>query len=243
MLNKKQLFSIFVLFLLSITNTFATYSNNTSNGYNDMILDSSLNFEAERDGAMIKMEWDQFDGNNFKYYKIMRSETNSNPIYPNDPYVKYFTNIGTTELNINNYSTKEATYRVCAITTDKNRFCSNTVKLEWFEKDEDQSYNKKIETKTTQYLNKKVNNNALKYSLRIKADIIVRKFIKKIENKYEKDSDRIKAIENIVEKLEKLSETNTKYKLLVDYLVKKLNESIEKYDESFDEIEKIFEWL
>jgi hypothetical protein len=76
------------------------------------------------------MKWESYDDSDFMYYKIMRSETNENPVYPDQPAIKYMDNSEIEEYKINNYSSKEATYRICVITNQKDRYCSNTVKLE-----------------------------------------------------------------------------------------------------------------
>jgi hypothetical protein len=59
----------------------------------------------------------------------MRSETHSNPVYPDQPAIKVFDSVDHDSHEFGNWSTKTAIYRVCVITTDKSRTCSNTVKL------------------------------------------------------------------------------------------------------------------
>jgi hypothetical protein len=76
------------------------------------------------------MKWTKYEGDDFKYYKLMRSETHSNPVYPDQSAFKVLLDSSITELKISNYNTKDAVYRICVITDEKGRSCSNIVKLE-----------------------------------------------------------------------------------------------------------------
>ena|GEM_PF-3241467 len=68
----------------------------------------------------------------------------------------------------------------------------------------------------------------------------MKRFVEKIERKFENNSDRVRGIESTIGKLESLANTNEKYKPLISYITNLLKIQIEKYDNSFDEIEKIF---
>jgi hypothetical protein len=76
------------------------------------------------------MKWSKYEDSDFKYYKLLRSETHESPVYPDQPAFKFLSDIDTTELKIKNYGQNDATYRVCVITHEKARHCSNAVKLE-----------------------------------------------------------------------------------------------------------------
>ena len=244
MLEKKQIIGAIALISLVFTSVSAEYYSKeykeVDNSYKEMKLDNELKFEAKRDWAKVEMEWESYQWDDFMYYKIMRSESHSNPVYPEQPAIKYMDNQENDNYEINNYSDQNAIYRICVITKEKNRYCSNTVKLEWFEKEEYKKYEYKKDEYKKDYKEKK---DILDYKLKKRADILVENFSKKVEKKYDNNDDRKEAIENVINKLDKLAEKNKKYKTLVDYLNMKLKSKVEKYDDSFEEIEEIFEWL
>lgn len=155
---------LLVLFSTSAASAWDYYSSweykyndgKLANWYYEAIIDKDiLEFEAERDWHLIKMEWSSFDKWDFAYYKIMRSETNENPIYPDQPAIRVLSNVEQDWLKLENYSQKDAYYRICAITKEKKRYCSNVVKLEWFEKDDyksdDYNYTDKEYTEEEKY--------------------------------------------------------------------------------------------
>jgi len=119
------------IILLSILSTYAIYTEtNTSNWYNNPIIDESLNFKAELSWEKVYLSWNTFSKDEtFKYYKVIKSQDNSNPVYPENWAIWVISNISETKyidykpLVWTNY------YRVCAITSDMNRYCSNVIKI------------------------------------------------------------------------------------------------------------------
>ncbi len=53
------------------------------------------------DGDYVMLSWEDIDSTEFQGYKVVASENNPNPKYPEDGYIKYITNAGTTELAVN----------------------------------------------------------------------------------------------------------------------------------------------
>ena len=80
--------SFFALFLFSYQVTNAVYSSSGS-GYNSPTLWTGLNFSATLNGSQVDMTWDSYAPNGFNYYKVVRSTSNSDPVYPDDNYIKY----------------------------------------------------------------------------------------------------------------------------------------------------------
>jgi len=124
----KKIYTLFVMIIIWLSTTYATTTS--SNGYNTPIFDESLKFEAELDWSKVYTNWSVYNKDKqFVYYKVIRSQDNSNPIYPDNWYIKYITDVNktsyidTSPLNWTTY------YRVCAITSEKNRYCSNVVKI------------------------------------------------------------------------------------------------------------------
>ncbi|OQB08657.1 MAG: hypothetical protein BWY21_01163 [Parcubacteria group bacterium ADurb.Bin216] len=76
-----------------------------------------------RDGVVI-LNWGEQTVDNFKYYKVIRSESNSNPFYPADGYIAYYPNIfshndSTATPGVKYY------YRVCSVGSQNAVICSN----------------------------------------------------------------------------------------------------------------------
>lgn len=125
----KKLILIVSIFMISIFSTYATSTSN-NNWYNEPIIDESLNFKAELSWDKVYASWSAYNKDeSFKYYKVIKSQEIENPVYPDNWYITAISEINTTKfidyklLNWTNY------YRVCAITGEMNRYCSNVVKI------------------------------------------------------------------------------------------------------------------
>ena len=254
MISKKKVIGSIVISLLLFANVWAESTNLTSsnNEYKEVVYDNNFNFKAYREAGIIEIKWTKYEGDYFKYYKLMRSETLSNPVYPDQSAFKVLDDNSITELKISNYNTKDAVYRVCVITDERGRSCSNIIKLEWFIKEE-KNYkainSSKANNNHTNLQDKSYTTTAAKAKKKAsyingrtaqKAKELVKRFVEKIERKFENNSDRVRGIESTIGKLESLANTNEKYKPLISYITNLLKIQIEKYDNSFDEIEKIF---
>jgi hypothetical protein len=74
-----------------------------------------------------------------------------------------------------------------------------------------------------------------------KADLLVDKFIKKLELKYKTNEKRVYVLKIIIKKLDNYAIKKPRAKNLVEYINKKLTEKMYEYDDSIDDIEKILE--
>ncbi len=129
-MNKRLLTIISsLLFVLLIAGfNFALATGGTSSAFNEVTLDNSIQFDAElqADGS-VKINWSPYThGEDFTYYKVIRSQSNNNPVYPDDGYIYY-----SSDQNQTTYTDKEALagtnyYRVCHIAAPQ-RYCSETV--------------------------------------------------------------------------------------------------------------------
>ena len=128
--TKRLIFVFLFICFISIVNIYAT--NSSSNSYKEPITDDMLDFSAVLYSGKVYMKWAVYNHEEeFKYYKVVRSTTNPNPIYPDDGYIKYETDVKKTSFIDNNPPvSSHIYYRVCAITADKNRYCSNVVKVD-----------------------------------------------------------------------------------------------------------------
>jgi len=132
MLIKTKKIILVLFFSCFISISYAVYTTNTSNSdYKDPIIDEMLDFSANLFSGKVYMQWAVYNHEeDFKYYKVVRSTTNLNPVYPEDGYIKYETNINKTSfIDENPPISSHIYYRVCAITTEQNRYCSNVVRL------------------------------------------------------------------------------------------------------------------
>ncbi len=124
---KKLIYSIgFFLSLALVSTVSATYSSSFGT---PQIVDY-LNFTAEvqADGS-VATNWDHYNGEHgsLKYYKVSRSQSNDNPVYPDDGHIYAGSSDSYTDKNPLIGMTH---YRVCAITSSNDRICSNVVSLD-----------------------------------------------------------------------------------------------------------------
>jgi len=103
-----------------------------SHEFGEVQLYSDFEFEVELEDGRVYMEWDAFpeekNGDAFKWYKVVRSTSNSNPAYPEDGAIKFFDDREAEEWK--DYP-KHGTnyYRICAITQNNKRYCSEVEKV------------------------------------------------------------------------------------------------------------------
>ncbi len=129
-MNKRLLTIIsFLLFILLIAGfNLAIATDGTSSAFSEVSLDDSIRFNAvlNSDGS-VRTSWSPYThAEDFTYYKVVRSQTNENPVYPDDGYIYY-----SSDPNQTTYTDQDAPagtnyYRVCHIAAP-NRYCSETV--------------------------------------------------------------------------------------------------------------------
>ena len=76
------------------------------------------------------LEWSMYEGGDLKWYKIVHSQENPEAYYPVDGYIEVYSDPATTMYKHTSVPAGVNYYRVCVITTDDRRGCSNTVTLE-----------------------------------------------------------------------------------------------------------------
>ena len=86
-----------------------------------------LNAETEDDG--VHLSWNESTGAIFQYYKVVRSETNPNPNYPDDGYIAV-KNMGE-ESYVDTDVLEDSTYyyRICEVMSGDKIFCSNVTHM------------------------------------------------------------------------------------------------------------------
>ena len=71
---------IIILVIGSTSSSYATSSDDS--GYNTLKLVNNLNFKANLNNGLVYLSWSRYVPSGFNYYKVIRSTTNSNPVYP-----------------------------------------------------------------------------------------------------------------------------------------------------------------
>lgn len=130
-MNKKFIQGTVIALILAIIPFFfqganATYSS--GNGYNPAITINNFNFSAILESGEVKMKWDSYIPSGFNYYKVIRSTTNPNPVYPDDGYIKYSSDKDFISYNDTSPKSGISYYRICSI-AKPNRYCSSVVTI------------------------------------------------------------------------------------------------------------------
>lgn len=278
---------LLVIITLGIT-LFSWYFASAENNYkyesqNKLIIDNSLNFSAKLENWNVYTSWKSFNKNEkFKYYKIVRSSKKSNPVYPDDWYIKYYDDLNKVEFKDSKPLNWTAYYRVCAITHENDRYCSNVVKVQnekemiactkeyspvcWYRDWKYKTYSNKCMLKSDDAYykyswkckeptdnwkepnkeSKKVNNiwniksQNIPNTLKKKSNNLIVSFIKKLDNKWYSNEKNVEIINWVIKKLNVLEEKKPSLSNIINYLIELLKEYKEKYDDSFSDIENIF---
>ncbi|MBA4336170.1 hypothetical protein C0416_00155 [bacterium] len=90
--------------------------------------------QIELDGALTKdgraaLNWTPYLKPNFSMYKVVHDQIDKNPYYPKHGYLDYFENSSKTGYITGQVPEGNNYFRICVITTDNKRGCSNTVSL------------------------------------------------------------------------------------------------------------------
>ncbi len=233
----KKIFFLIMSFLLVLwwMNVFAC--STTSSTY-QTVNANRLNFKAWQKDWKVKMTWSNFTVPNWEkrhYRKVVRSSTNSNPVYPEDWYIKYEWNI-----SFNSYTDSKPKkwtnyYRVCAI-TDKNwqrkRYCSNVVKInfEWNDDSKNKDENKNEKEYTNNYNNQNNYNYQLSNSMKLLLDKVIKDFFEKLDNKYWNNINwKITKLETLLKVMKNLKLKSDKTKAIFNYLQNKIEEQLGLY--------------
>lgn len=260
---KKSLIALVASALIISNVSAGDYEKKSYNsGYKTAVIDESLDFEVERDGNEVYLEWNSYEWDDFQYYKIMRSETHSNPVYPDQHALNYSDDIEDTEYKLKDWAQKTVNYRVCVITTQKARICSNVVALEWMTKEDHKEYTQEKYSEKKEYMKEKeekteykkvytkaklqsVKKTKLDSKLATRADKMVDNLVARLEKKHGDDTNKkTERLETIITKLETLNAKikSEQTKALITYISEGLKEALNEMWAS-DDIEEIFNIL
>ena len=125
---KKSFFIILTLFITLSAAGFAFAYAGEASGYDAVTFDPAIQFSAFQnlDGT-VSMSWSKYaHAENFTYYKVIRSQENKNPVYPNDGYIFFDGNVDTLTYMDTDVPDGTNYYRICQIASPK-RYCSSKV--------------------------------------------------------------------------------------------------------------------
>jgi hypothetical protein len=131
-MNKKFVQAIACLSFLALVIGIAPVSyattTTTDSSYNTPIYRSEFNFSATLNGGQVDMTWTPYAPAGFNYYKVIRSTTNPNPVYPEDSYIKADGNPDASSYTDTSVPSGTVYYRVCSI-VKPDRYCSTVIAM------------------------------------------------------------------------------------------------------------------
>lgn len=90
----------------------------------EVTLDASVNADGKGE-----FSWDEYTGDDFLYYKLVKSNSTDSPVYPDDPTLAVFDSSAKTSFT-GPIPAGMYYYSLCVVTDDYRRGCSNSVQLE-----------------------------------------------------------------------------------------------------------------
>jgi len=191
---------------------------------------SSLNFVATyADGKVSTSRW-KFtvpSGHTRQYRKVIKSNKNANPVYPDDGYIYYGGNLSDNSYVDTDLSVGINYYRVCAITqwtTNRHRYCSTvkTIKVtSSTEEVEKETVKKTVEKETP----KTTATAALTASKKAVIDKLVDTYMTKLNAKYTTDAQKITQLEKTIASVSAVK--SVKLKAMYTYMAEKLTDELE----------------
>lgn len=130
LLMKTTAFRLGLAFLLSLL-PFSAQAETSEyiESFSEPVLTPSLEFKAHLIDGNVEMNWETWEGD-FLWYKVIRSQENPDPVFPEDGYM-YYTNEQEKQEYIDRAPLGGKTYyRICVITPEKERYCSNVVPID-----------------------------------------------------------------------------------------------------------------
>ncbi len=193
-----------------------------------------MGFQANLENNTVIMSWDDFslpNNHSFVYWKVMKSQNTENPVYKEEKseYITYNSDLGFTSYTDTNPKKGTTRYRICAITKASDgyhRYCSKEVKKITINSSE--TY--KEETKKEEIKKEKII--TLTDAQKTILDQLAVDFLKKLDEKYSTDSSKKRLIlGNVISQLANLGKKQAKMKIMVTYLVEKLEATLDPLEE------------
>jgi len=97
--------------------------------YAKPVLVKAIGFKARLKDGKVYTSWKKYTRSDFMYYKVVRSATNHDPVYPEDGAIFYTEEQGETRYRDGEVEPGTWYYRLCIITKHKNRWVSPVVMI------------------------------------------------------------------------------------------------------------------
>lgn len=183
---------------------------------------NNLNFQATYQNGVVSMNWSHFypTSSTWNYRKVVRSTSKTNPVYPDDWYIKYARDTNFTSYTDTNPPAGTVYYGICAITENsygKYRNC------DWQAVTVDGTV---TPAPTPTPTPTPVVVYGLSDSLKVAVDALIIKLMNNLNDKFADDVDaKITLLQTLVTKL---GNTTVSYRIkpLITYLVAQLDETI-----------------
>jgi hypothetical protein len=116
--------------LLLTLRTASVHAQTYFESFAEPVLTPSLEFSAEYDQEKnhVRMDWKVWE-EDLMWYKLVRSQENPDPIYPDDGYIYYSSDQNETSYIDRSPPRGNVFYRICAITFAKEVYCSRVQKI------------------------------------------------------------------------------------------------------------------
>ncbi|MFA5134351.1 MAG: FecR domain-containing protein [Patescibacteria group bacterium] len=88
-----------------------------------------IEVSAETGADGVSLSWNQSSGTVFQYYKVVRSESNPEPTYPDDGYIAVLNKGDERYTDTEVSADKTYYYRICEVMAEGEVFCSNVVHM------------------------------------------------------------------------------------------------------------------
>lgn len=124
-----------IVVILSIGSMFFVQTATAVVNENDDPYTDDASIEVTLEGSLneigkVDLVWSKYEGDDLKWYKIVHSQTSTQPYYPEDGYIAVIGDVTKTTHTHTDVPGGTNYYSACVITTDNRRGCSNTVTID-----------------------------------------------------------------------------------------------------------------
>ena len=228
--------------LISLQSVVLAENNPTTDESWTTIEASYLDFDVHTKEGKAEISWNAnaltlADDESWQYRKVLKSQTNSNPLYPDLDAIKYSPDRSFSSHTDRDLLAGKTYYRVCAITRaeNKKRYCSSVKTIQIDASDIENKEEKKVLQKTS--ITKHEGTSTLSQNLQDRIDLLFEKFLDKLDTQYEGNAEeKIARLEKIISRLSWKTSDSPKIQAIFTYFQDKAEEYI-----ALLEIEAAFE--
>lgn len=126
---KKAILALVVLALCNLGGLGAESGESGDSDYAKPVLVKEIAFTASYKDGQVSTSWKKYLRNDFQWYKLVRSQENANPVYPDDGYVFYTEDPGVTTYQDPAPKAGVWYYRLTIVTVKGERWISPVIKV------------------------------------------------------------------------------------------------------------------